>query len=67
MAKYGKGWEHRDGAIAMNTYYKKLFIERYCVTYHMGLPKLPASYYDVGTTLAVSVSKPATAVYYSGV
>lgn len=64
---YGKGWEHSDGAIAMNNYYKKMFIERYCVTYHMGLPKLPDNYYAISNTLIVSVSKPAIAVYYSGV
>ena len=64
---YGKGWEHRYGAIAMNNYYKKLFIERYCVTYCMGLPELPDHYYDIGNTLVVSVGKPASAVYYSGI
>lgn len=51
----------------MNTYYKKLFIERYCVTYHMGLPELPDNYYDIGSTMVVSVNKPAIAVYYPGV
>lgn len=65
---YGKGWEGTHEEVALNIVCGRMFKEWYSTDYGL-LMQRPPRYqcYEVANALSLATSKPATALYYSGV